>query len=364
MGLSATAKAQTPLQAEFTSVPDAPEIGQQITLTDTTQSTTPITRAWDLDGDGKFNDGEKPIHIATFSTPGPHEVALRVRRTGTSNQESIARKTIVVKEATNPVPTPTETATPTPEPTVIHGPKINLPPVARIAKQCGPLGPTTICLAQYAKIGSAEDLRRLRVQRRRRPDHPLRVGRRRQRRLRDRHRHQPEVHPHVPRRAARHAEAARHRQRRRDQRHRARDHQARGRVPGVRAVPAPLRPAASACASTRSSTASSTAPKFPVSVNGITVVPSTNKPIMVNLLNGGLLKKAEIVSGKATATFPFKSENILLQNGPLRWVAQGQPAPEHPGRSTAASSTACGSPARRRTASTSRAAASPARPPI
>jgi PKD repeat protein len=143
--LAATARAQTPLQASFESVPDAPEIGQQITLTDTTKSSTPITRAWDLDGDGKFTDGEKATQVITFSTPGDHDVSLRVRRTGTSVQESIARRTITVKEATTP---PVETATPVP--TVIHAPKINLPPVARIARRCGPFGPAELCLAQFA----------------------------------------------------------------------------------------------------------------------------------------------------------------------------------------------------------------------
>ena len=42
--------------------------------------------------------------------------------------------------------------------------------------------------------------------------------------------------------------------------------------------------------------------------------------MLVNLLGGGLLKRLEIISGKAVATFPFKGENIVLQDGPLHWT--------------------------------------------
>ena len=96
MGLAATAQAQTPLQASFDSVPDAPEVGQVVTFIDTTKTTLPYSRAWDLDGDGKFTDSEQATPSKAFDAPGEHVVSLRVRRTGTNTQESVAQKTITV----------------------------------------------------------------------------------------------------------------------------------------------------------------------------------------------------------------------------------------------------------------------------
>src|SRR4051794_7332005 len=125
MGLAATAHAQTPLQASFDSVPDAPEVGQVVTFIDTTKTTLPYARAWDLDGDGKFTDSEQATPSKAFDTPGEHVVSLRVRRTGTNSQESIAHKTITVTAKTAPTATPTPAVTAAP----IEAPKINLPPV-------------------------------------------------------------------------------------------------------------------------------------------------------------------------------------------------------------------------------------------
>ena len=110
-----------------------------------------------------------------------------MRRTGSTTQESIARKTITVKDARRTDADADRDRHARPPP-MITAPRINLPPVARIAQQCAPMGPTQLCLAQYAKLGAAEDLRRHPVHRRRGPDRPLPVGPRRQRQLRDRHR--------------------------------------------------------------------------------------------------------------------------------------------------------------------------------
>jgi YD repeat-containing protein len=318
MGLSATATAQTPLQAEFESVPDAPEVGQQITFTDTTKSTTPITRAWDLDGDGKFTDGEKATQIITFSTPGDHDVALRVRRTGTSLQESIARKTITVKEATTPIET--ATPTPSPAPTVIHAPKINLPPVARIDKQCGPFGTTEICLGQFAKIAAPKTFDATQstdgdgtivryewdtdgndafetdtgadphLTHTYNDENPVTL----KLRVTDNEGATAVTELPITKLEASCQEHVHHK---------------RMYVSGQCLRKYPIKHGFQY----RS--------KHPVQVNGITLVPgAANKPIMVNILGGGLLKRAEIISGKAVASFPFKGENIVIQSGPLHWT--------------------------------------------
>ena len=48
--------------------------------------------------------------------------------------------------------------------------------------------------------------------------------------------------------------------------------------------------------------------------------PANGKQVLVNVLGAGLLRRFEIISGNALATFPFKGEHLHLQTGPLRWV--------------------------------------------
>ena len=65
--------------ASFTSAPDAPKTGEQVTFTST--STDPdgsvASLAWDLDNDGTFDDGGNSTANRSFSTPGTYTVRLR-----------------------------------------------------------------------------------------------------------------------------------------------------------------------------------------------------------------------------------------------------------------------------------------------
>jgi PKD repeat protein len=64
----------------FTFSPASPRVGEPVTFTST--ATDPDGRiaafAWDVDGDGKYDDGNGPSTTATFGSPGNRTVALRV----------------------------------------------------------------------------------------------------------------------------------------------------------------------------------------------------------------------------------------------------------------------------------------------
>lgn len=103
--------------AKFTASPAAPTIGQAITFSDT--STDPesdkLTRAWDLDNDGLFNDGDGSTASRSFPTRGTKTVRLRV--TDTYGAESIATQTVTVANvsptvALNVTPTTAQTGEP------------------------------------------------------------------------------------------------------------------------------------------------------------------------------------------------------------------------------------------------------------
>ena len=159
---AATAGAQTqPLVASFEVKPAEPVAGEPVTLLDTTSNPAgaQLEYAWDLDADDQFDDGTSMAMTHTFATAGQHRVALRVRRVGTNTQTDVEAKTITVKDATAPTPTPTPTATATPDATTtgtpaptIHAPKLNLPPQARIDRQCGDFGPTQLCFGPLTKL--------------------------------------------------------------------------------------------------------------------------------------------------------------------------------------------------------------------
>jgi hypothetical protein len=64
----------------FVSFPDVPVPGQQITFVYSPVSPVdPSDVRWDLDGDGKFDDGTGPTAFRTFPVAGTYPVSLRVR---------------------------------------------------------------------------------------------------------------------------------------------------------------------------------------------------------------------------------------------------------------------------------------------
>jgi len=83
-----------PPTAAFTFAPDPPNPGEQVTFNGTT-STDPdgsiVSYSWDLDNDNRYGEagetGESPT--ATYATPGPHAVDLRVTdNDGATNTET------------------------------------------------------------------------------------------------------------------------------------------------------------------------------------------------------------------------------------------------------------------------------------
>jgi PKD repeat protein len=67
--------------AAFDVFPDTPAVGQKVVLSSySSDPDGPLSAwAWDLDGDGAFDDASGPrVPDMMFTTPGPHAVALRV----------------------------------------------------------------------------------------------------------------------------------------------------------------------------------------------------------------------------------------------------------------------------------------------
>jgi PKD repeat protein len=88
-----------PPVAEFDASPAAPAPGQDVTLTsrstDPDGGTLQLTQAWDLNGDGAFDDATGAVAHASF-TAGTHLVRLRV--TDGNGATTVAERTLVVAE--------------------------------------------------------------------------------------------------------------------------------------------------------------------------------------------------------------------------------------------------------------------------
>jgi hypothetical protein len=86
--LSAVVARNRPPVARFSASPESPLIGQQVTFT--SSSSDPdgdaLTYAWDIDGDGQFDDGNRSVQSVTYSTPGNRNVSLRVTSPGGSDE--------------------------------------------------------------------------------------------------------------------------------------------------------------------------------------------------------------------------------------------------------------------------------------
>jgi hypothetical protein len=82
--VSHTVTVKGPPSASFVFSPGQPLVGDDVTFTSTASDPDGdlITYAWDLDGDGAFDDGRGSTAHASYSSPGTHTVSLRVTADG------------------------------------------------------------------------------------------------------------------------------------------------------------------------------------------------------------------------------------------------------------------------------------------
>src|SRR5215208_5012112 len=150
LGLTAGAAAaqSAPLSASFESSPAEPEPGQAIALSATTSGggPAPIEHAWDLDGDGEFDDAGGARAQTSFAADGAYVVRLRARQSGVTVVESVAERTIVVSSGSPPPPPPADP--PPADPPPADG---NQPPVARYARRCERQGTFVLCAGLMAR---------------------------------------------------------------------------------------------------------------------------------------------------------------------------------------------------------------------
>jgi PKD repeat protein len=89
---------QTP-RASFSVSPASPQAGQAVTFTDTSSDPdgTIASRAWDLDGDGQYNEGTGATATRSFAAAGTYTVRLRV--TDNQGAQAVASQSVVVGAA-------------------------------------------------------------------------------------------------------------------------------------------------------------------------------------------------------------------------------------------------------------------------
>jgi hypothetical protein len=100
--------------ASFTVAPVTPVAGQAATFTDTSRDDdgVVVARAWDLDGDGAFDDGAGAVATTTFPAAGTRTV--RLRATDEDGASAIATRTVVVAAAPPAGPPPAGPPPPVP----------------------------------------------------------------------------------------------------------------------------------------------------------------------------------------------------------------------------------------------------------
>ena len=103
--LPSTALAASAPNASFSFSPENPRAGDQIRFQSTScQPGGRLARqAWDLDGDGQFDDAEGSVARTGSLGPGPHTVGLQV--TGRGGSRDVARRTVTV-DTTYALPRP------------------------------------------------------------------------------------------------------------------------------------------------------------------------------------------------------------------------------------------------------------------
>jgi PKD repeat protein len=87
--------------------PASPQTGEPITFfSNSTDSDGRITtQVWDLDGDGKYNDGSGTVATAAFAVPGTYTVRLRIADDkGATDSATVS--VVVVGQAAGPSPPP------------------------------------------------------------------------------------------------------------------------------------------------------------------------------------------------------------------------------------------------------------------
>jgi hypothetical protein len=101
--------------ASFTYSPANPTVGETVTFTSTSQPSpgAKITEfAWDLDGEGGFDDFNGAVASWSFSAPGSHTVRLRVRQDN-GRQAVSAAEVVVLAPPAPPAPPPGSPPPPT-----------------------------------------------------------------------------------------------------------------------------------------------------------------------------------------------------------------------------------------------------------
>ena len=103
-----------PPTAAFTVAPGSPQTGQQVTFTDasTDPDGTIASRAWDLDGDGQYDDATGAGAARAFAAAGTYTVGLRVTDDDGVDATSSRQVTVSGPPPPNQVPTAAFTQAP------------------------------------------------------------------------------------------------------------------------------------------------------------------------------------------------------------------------------------------------------------
>jgi hypothetical protein len=107
----------------------------------------PIEHAWDLDGDGQFDDATGARAQTSFAAEGSYVVRLRARQSGLTVIESVSERTVVVSSASPPPPPPDQPPSDQPPPPGDG----NQPPVARYDRGCERQGTFVMCAGLMAR---------------------------------------------------------------------------------------------------------------------------------------------------------------------------------------------------------------------